>query len=136
MFMYWIDPIASFITSWVCCACIGPLLICFLAVMNELASYSYISERSCFKLMNHNPKCKFKKLNWKSLWKAFLIKCSKIFMVKALAFILRSVSLKLLEKFGIDCYAVRRIPENLTENDDFRARSIPWNRRKRRKSRK
>ena len=57
-------------------------------------------------------------------------------MVKALAFILRSVSFKLLEKFGIDCYAVRRIPENLTENDDFRARSIPWNRRKRRKSRK
>ena len=24
--------------------------------MNELASYSYMSERSCFKLMNHNPK--------------------------------------------------------------------------------
>ena len=28
--------------------------------MNELASYSYMSERSCFKLMNHNPKFKFK----------------------------------------------------------------------------
>ena len=57
-------------------------------------------------------------------------------MMKALAFILRSVSLKQLEKFGIDCYAVRRIPENLTENDDFRARLIPRNRRKHRKSRK
>ena len=40
-------------------------------------------------------------------------------MAKALAFILRSVSLKLLEKFGIDCCVVRRIPENLTETDDF-----------------
>ena len=57
-------------------------------------------------------------------------------MMKALAFILRSVSLKQLEKFGIDCYAVRRIPENLTENDDFRAMLIPRNRRKHRKSRK
>ena len=28
--------------------------------MNELASYSYMSERSCFKLMNHKPKFKFK----------------------------------------------------------------------------
>ena len=55
----------------------------------------------------------------RSLWKTFLIKCSKIFMAKALAFILRSVSLKLLENFGIDCYVLRRIPENLTESDDF-----------------
>ena len=60
MFMYWIDPIASFIASWVCCACIGPLLICFLGVVIELASYSHMSECSCFKLMNHNPKSKFK----------------------------------------------------------------------------
>ena len=148
MFMYWIDPIASFIASWVCCACIGPLLICFLGVMIELACYSHMSECSCFKLMNHNPKSKFKfvtarKLKGaeayhqlrkrsdvltnyvltsllsyggqpklkifqnylisRSLWKAFLIKCSKIFMTKALAIILGSVSLKLLEKFGIDC---------------------------------
>ena len=148
MFMYWIDPIASFIASWVCCACIGPLLICFLGVMIELACYSHMSECSCFKLMNHNPKSKFKfvtarKLKGaeayhqlrkrsyvltnyvltsllsyggqpklkifqnylisRSLWKAFLIKCSKIFMTKALAIILGSVPLKLLEKFGIDC---------------------------------
>ena len=40
-------------------------------------------------------------------------------MAKALAFILRSISLKLLEKFEIDCCVVRRIPENLTETDDF-----------------
>ena len=42
-----------------------------------------------------------------------------VFVGKALAFILRSVSLRLLEKFGIDCYVVRRIPKNLTESDDF-----------------
>ena len=42
-----------------------------------------------------------------------------VFVGKALAFILRPVSLKLLEKFGIDCYVVRRIPKNLTESDDF-----------------
>ena len=38
--------------------------------MNELASYSYMSERSCFKLMNHNPKFKFKFVNvrkWKGV---------------------------------------------------------------------
>ena len=149
--MYQIDAIASFLSSWVCCACISPLLICFLAVMNELASYSYMLECSCFKLMNINPKFKLKFVTarkWKeaeayqqlrkrsyvltnyalssllsyggqpklkifqkylisrSWWKAFLIKCLQIFMAKALAFILRSVSLKLLEKFGIDCFVV------------------------------
>ena len=55
----------------------------------------------------------------RSLWQAFLIKCSKIFMPKALAFILWSVSLTPLEEFGIDCYVVRRIPESLTESDHF-----------------
>ena len=40
-------------------------------------------------------------------------------MAKAPVFILRSVSLKLLEKFGIDCFVIRRIPENLTESDDL-----------------
>ena len=162
MFMYWLDPIASYLASRVCCTCIGPLPM--FSSSHELASYSYMSERSCFKLMNHNPKFKIKLVTarkWKgaeayqqlkkrsyvltnyvlpslisyesqpklkifqkylisrSLWKAFFIKCSKIFMAKALAFILRSVSLKLLEKFRIDCYAVRRIPEYLTESGDF-----------------
>ena len=122
MFMYWIEPIASFRSSSVCCACIGPLLICFLAVLKELGSYSYMSQCSCFKLMNNNPRFKIKFVTvrkWKgdeayqqlrmrsfvltnyvlpsllsyggkpklkifqkylisrSLWKAFLIKCSK-----------------------------------------------------------
>ena len=51
------------------------------------------------------PKLKIfqKYLISRSLWKAFVIKYSKIFMAKALAIILGSVSLKLLEKFGIDC---------------------------------
>ena len=40
-------------------------------------------------------------------------------MGKALAFILQSVSLKLLEMSGMDCYVVRSIPENLTGSDDF-----------------
>ena len=117
-----------------------------------------------FKLMNHNPKFKFKFVaarKWKeteahqqlrkrsyvltnyilpsllsyggqpqfkifqkylisrSLWKAFLVQCLKIFMEKALAFILWSITLKLLEKFGTDCSVIRRIPKNLTESDDF-----------------
>ena len=40
-------------------------------------------------------------------------------MEKALAFIMRSVSLKVLEISGIDCYVVRSIPENLAGSDDF-----------------
>ena len=40
-------------------------------------------------------------------------------MRKALALILQFVSLKLLEMSGIDCYVVRRIPENLAGVDDF-----------------
>ena len=36
-----------------------------------------------------------------------------------LVLILQPVSLKLLEMFGIDYSAERRIPENLTESDDF-----------------
>ena len=40
-------------------------------------------------------------------------------MAKALAFILRSVSLKLLEMFQINCYVVRKISENLAGRDDF-----------------
>ena len=40
-------------------------------------------------------------------------------MMKSLALILQPVSLKLLEISGIDCYVVRRIPENLTRIDDF-----------------
>ena len=51
--------------------------------------------------------------------KTFLIKCLNIFMAKALAFILRSVSLKLLEMFQIGCYVVRKISENLAGRDDF-----------------
>ena len=43
----------------------------------------------------------------------------EIFMEKALAFILQSVSLKLLEMFRIHCYVVRSIPENLAGSDDF-----------------
>ena len=39
-------------------------------------------------------------------------------MGKALALILQSVFLKLFKMPQID-YAVRRIPENLTGNDDF-----------------
>ena len=162
--MYQIDPIGSFLSGWVLCACIGPLLIYFLAVMNEQASCSYMSGCSCFKLMNINPNFKFKFVTarkWKeaeayqqlrkrnyvltnyalssllsyggqpklkilqkylisrSWWKTFLIKCLKIFMAKAPVFILWSVSLKLLEKFGIDCFVILRIPENLTESDDF-----------------
>ena len=56
----------------------------------------------------------------RSLWKTFLIKCSKIFVKKALAFILQSLSLKLLEMPRIDCYVVRRIPENFAGRDAFR----------------
>ena len=40
----------------------------------------------------------------------------KTFIRKALALFLLSVSLKLLEMFWIDCYAVRRILENLLED--------------------
>ena len=40
-------------------------------------------------------------------------------MMKAVAFILRSFSLKLLEIFQIYCYVVRRIHENLAGSDDF-----------------
>ena len=41
-------------------------------------------------------------------------------MMKSIALILQPVSLsKLLEISGIDCYVVGRIPENLTEIDDF-----------------
>ena len=40
-------------------------------------------------------------------------------MRKALVLILQSVSLKLLEMPLIDCYVVRRIHENLTEQDNF-----------------
>ena len=40
-------------------------------------------------------------------------------MEKALAFILRFVSLKILEMSGIDCYVVLSIPENLAGSDDF-----------------
>ena len=40
--------------------------------------------------------------------------------MKSIALILQPVSLtKLLEISGIDCYVVGRIPENLTEIDDF-----------------
>ena len=49
----------------------------------------------------------------------FINKCLKIFMRKALALILQFVSLKLLEMSRIDCYAVRRIPENLAGGDIF-----------------
>ena len=40
-------------------------------------------------------------------------------MEKALAFILQSASLKLLEMPGIDCYVIRSVPENLAGSDDF-----------------
>ena len=40
-------------------------------------------------------------------------------MGKALALILQSLSLKLLEMSQIDCYVVQRIPENLTGSDGF-----------------
>ena len=48
--------------------------------------------------------------------KTFLIKCSKIFVKKALAFILQS----LLEMPRIDCYVLQRIPENFAGRDAFR----------------
>ena len=38
-------------------------------------------------------------------------------MGKSLALTLQSISLKLLEMFGINCYVVRRTPENLTGSD-------------------
>lgn len=60
LWWYSIDLIAWCPASYVCCVCIDPLPICFLAVMNELAIYSYMSECSCFKLMNYNPTFKFK----------------------------------------------------------------------------
>ena len=47
----------------------------------------------------------------------FINKCLKIFM--RIALILQFVSLKLLEMSRIDCYAVRRIPENLAGGDIF-----------------
>ena len=40
-------------------------------------------------------------------------------MRKALALILQSVSLKLLEMSRIYCYVVQRTPENLAGGDDF-----------------
>ena len=40
-------------------------------------------------------------------------------MQKALALILKSISLKLLEIFGLNCCVVQKIPENLTESDEF-----------------
>ena len=40
-------------------------------------------------------------------------------MEKAVAFMLLSASLKLLEMLGIDCYVVWRIPENLAGSDAF-----------------
>ena len=55
LWWYSIDLMAWCPASYVCCVCIDPLPICFLAVMNELAIYSYMSECSCFKLMNYNP---------------------------------------------------------------------------------
>ena len=49
--------------------------------------------------------------------RTFNIIFSKIFMGKSLALTLQSVSLKLLEMFGINCYVVRSTPENLTGSD-------------------
>ena len=58
-----------------------------------------------------------KSLISRSLWKTFLIKCLKV--EKALAFILQSASLRLLEMSGIDCIVIQSIPENLAGSDDF-----------------